>query len=101
MADTTKFEKLVEALDLSLLPVEEQEELLLDLNTIIFKSALVRMIESMDEATKEEFGLLMEQEASEDEIEAFLSKKVPGADACVQAAIESMADDILASSDPD
>lgn len=101
MTENTKFEKLLEALDLSELPTEEQETLLLDLNTTIFKSALIRMIEGMNDATREEFAALMDAEASEEELEAFLRDKVPGAEQAVNEAVETVADDILAVSDTD
>lgn len=101
MTDTTKFEKMVDALDISALPVEEQEELLLDLNSLIFKSSLVRMMENMDEATREEFSVLMEKNPDEEELEAFLLNRVPNAEESVQEAIETLADDILAVSDID
>jgi len=99
--NTNRFDKLVEALDLSALPLEEQNELLLDLNSVIFKSSLLTMIEGMNEETREEFALLMEQEVSEEELEKFLMEKVPGAEKAVQQAVESLADDILAVSDID
>ena len=101
MTDTTKFEKMVDALDISALPVEEQEELLLDLNSLIFRSSLVRMIENMDEATREEFSVLMDKNPDEEELEAFLLNRVPNAEESVQEAIETLADDILAVSDID
>lgn len=99
MTDTTQFQKLVDALDLDALPLEEQNELLSDLNSVIFKKSLLSMIESMDEATREEFASLMENEASEEDIETFLTNKVPGADRAVQEAVETLTDDILAVSE--
>lgn len=102
ITSSSRFDKLVEALDLSALPLQEQNELLLDLNSVIFKSSLLTMIEGMDEPTREEFAvLIMEEEASEEELETFLMEKVPGAEAAVQQAVESLADDILAVSDTD
>jgi hypothetical protein len=102
MTDTTKFQRLIEALELDeLAPGEEQDELLTDLNSAIFKSSLVRMIESMDEKTREEFATLMENEASEEELEKFLAEKVPGAEKAIEEAVASIADDILAVSDID
>lgn len=101
ITSSSRFDKLVEALDLSALPLQEQNELLLDLNSVIFKSSLLTMIEGMDEPTREEFAVLMEEEASEEELETFLMEKVPGAEAAVQQAVESLADDILAVSDTD
>ena len=87
------------ALDLEAFPLEEQNELLLDLNSVIFKKSLVRMIENMSEATRDEFAALMENEASEEEIEAFLTTKVPGADEAIAEAVETLTDDILAVSE--
>lgn len=101
MTDTSRFQKLMEALDLSILPLEEQNELLLDLNTVIFKNALARMIENMNEQAREEFARLMEEEADEDALEEFLTTRVPGAEQAVQAAVEGISDDILAVSDTD
>lgn len=101
MTDTTKFQKLIEALELDESVPGEQDELLTDLNATIFKSALVRMVESMSEATREEFATLMESEASEEELEKFLSEKVPGAEQAIEDAVASIADDILELSDTD
>ncbi|MBP7741295.1 MAG: hypothetical protein KA104_01215 [Candidatus Pacebacteria bacterium] len=101
MTDTTRFEKLVAALDISALPMKEQEELLLDLNSLIFKSSLVRMIENMDEATREEFSVLLEKNVDEEELQSFLLNRVPGAETAVQEAVETLSDDILAVSDID
>lgn len=101
MTDTTRFEKLVAALDISALPMKEQEELLLDLNSLIFKSSLVRMIENMDEATREEFSALLDKNVDEEELQMFLLDRVPGAETAVQEAVETLSDDILAVSDID
>lgn len=89
----------MEALDLEALPLEEQNELLLDLNSVIFKKSLVRMIENMSDATRAEFAALMENEASEEDMEAFLTTKVPRAEEAVQEAVETLTDDILAVSE--
>lgn len=98
---TANYTKLVGALDLSDLPANEQEEILLDLNDAVFKTSLLKMIEVMTEEQREALAKLMETEASEEELEAFLSANVPGAEQMVQEAIASIADDILAVSDDD
>lgn len=98
---SNRFEKIVQALDISALPVEEQEELLLDLNSLVFKSSLVRMIERMDEPTRADFAVLMEKDVNEEELQAFLLSRVPGVQAAVEEAIQSLSDDILAVSDTD
>ena len=98
---TDALQKLIAALDLTSVPSEEHEAMLLDLNEIVFKNSLIRMIESMDEPTRDEFAKLMESEASEEELEKFLAERVPGADKAIEEAVESLTDDILAVSEPD
>lgn len=99
MTDTTNLQKLVAALDLTDLPASEQDEIMLDVNEAVFKSALVRIIEGMDEPTRAEFATLMESEASEEAIETFFAEKVPGATAAVEEAVESLTNDILVASE--
>lgn len=99
MTDTAGLQKLIAALDLDALPSEEKSELLADVNETIFKKSLVLMIERMSEATRAEFASLMENEASEADLEAFLATKVPGADEAIAEAVETLTDDILAVSE--
>lgn len=97
----TNLEKLINALDLDALPTEEREAFMVDLNTVIFKQALARMIEQMDEATREDFAKLMEREGSEEELEAFFTERVPGAAKVVEETVQTVTDDILAASETD
>jgi hypothetical protein len=92
---TTHEQTLLEVLGLEDLLPEEQEELLLDLNELIFKGAMVRLIERMDDATKADFDALMESEADEEEVEAFLMERVPDADEAVQETVDELKNDIL------
>ena len=78
-----------------LLP-EEQEELLNDLDELIFKATLVRLIENMDEETQDAFNLLLEKDTGEEEIDSFLKEKVPNADQLMQEAMTEITSDILA-----
>ena len=87
---------ILEALDLPDLSPEEQEEMLTDLDEMIFQGTLVRLLEMMDEATQAEFEALMERDASPEELEAFLDKKVPNSKSAVEDTIREMTDDILA-----
>lgn len=87
---------LVQALDLEALPVEDQEEVLVTMGDLIFKSSLVRLLERMDDAAKEAFVALIEKNASEIEMNDFLADKVPGADEAVAEAVEDLTSDILA-----
>lgn len=88
-------ETLLEVLDIEGLPPEEQEDLLLELNEIIFKGTFVKLLERMDDATKDDFDQLMSGEPSEDQVMAFLQERVPDADQAVEETIQELRDDIL------
>ena len=92
----TTSSSLLEALDIADLPLEEQEAVLLEINELVFKGSMLRMIEQMDEATSEAFTALMDSDADEEAVEAFLTKNVPGADQAVLDTITELTDDILA-----
>ncbi len=87
---------ILEALDLPDLTPEEQEEMLADLDEMIFQGTLVRLLEMMDEKTQAEFEALMERDAPPEEIEVFLDTKVPNSQQAVDDTIREMTDDILA-----
>lgn len=95
MTMTTVPDNILDALNFSELEQEEQEELLVELNEIIFKSTFVRLLERMDEKTREEFTALMERDASDDEVQGFIESKVPDADSAVIEAVEELTSDIL------
>lgn len=85
----------MDALELSELPPEEQEALLLDLNSLVFEGSMVRLIERMDEKTRADFTTLVESDADEDAVESFLKERVPDADAVVAETMQEISDDIL------
>jgi len=87
---------LIDALGMQELLPEEQEEMLLDLNALVWEGALVRMLEQMDAATKDEFEKLLDSEADEEEVETFLAQHVPGAEQAVTDTMKELTDDILA-----
>lgn len=93
---TTEIKTIAEALDLEALLPEEQEEILLELNSLVFKGSLLRLIERMDEKTKEDFNVLMDTEPEEEVVLAFLESRVPDADKAVTETLEELAGDILA-----
>ncbi len=96
MTDTDQFEAILKALDIEDLSEKEQEEILLDLNDLIMRGSMVRLIERMDEKTRDDFAVLMDRDAPQEEIEAFLAERVPGAEAAVAETIADLRDDILA-----
>ena len=97
--DTSKpaeADALIEALDMGSLSPEEQEALLLDLNALIYKGSMVRLVERMDEASRVAFEALVDADASEEQVEAFLREHVPDADQAILEAVQEISDDILA-----
>lgn len=97
MADmTTGLQDIVEALSLAELPDEEREQILLDVQELIFKGTMVRLVDRMDDATRADFTLLMERDATDEEVEEFLKTRVIDADGAVTEAMQDLTDDILA-----
>ncbi|MBU1292897.1 hypothetical protein KJ819_02400 [Patescibacteria group bacterium] len=96
----TPLEKIIDALELDQLPADEQEEIMSDIGALIFQSTMMNLMQVMDPETKEEFGKMVESDASEDEVSAFISSRVPNSDTIVQSTIDEMVDDILAVTGP-
>jgi hypothetical protein len=88
-------ESLIEALGLKDLTPEEQEELLLDLNELVYKGAMVRILSSIDDDTKAALEQLLDTDPDEDTLQDFLDKNVPGASQAVEDTIQEIRDDIL------
>jgi succinate dehydrogenase flavin-adding protein (antitoxin of CptAB toxin-antitoxin module) len=93
--DSKQFTTILEALNLAELEPAEQEEILLDLNELVFKGTLVRLIERMSQKAREEFDQLLNSNASEDEIQAFITKHVPDPDSAVTETLAELTNDIL------
>lgn len=89
-------DQLLSALEVENLDPQEQEALLLELNEIVFRGSMIRLIEKMDEKSREEFAVLMEGDADEKAVEAFLMERVPDADKAVAETVAELTDDILA-----
>lgn len=92
----SKFSQISDALGLEELSPEEQEEILLDLNALVFKGSLVRLIERMDASARDDFAVLMDRNADEEEVDTFLKERVPNADQAVLDTVEELTNDILA-----
>jgi hypothetical protein len=90
--DTT----LLQATGIEHLEPEEQEEMLHELGELVQKGTMVRLVELMDEDTQADFEKLLDDDASESEIEAFLSERVSGSAHVAQEVVEEIRDDILA-----
>lgn len=88
---------LIDALGLHELSPEDQEKMLLELSSLVFKGSLVRLIERMDDDTKEAFNDLLDMGPEEEAVQEFLQNNVPGASQVVAEVIEELKNDILAS----
>jgi len=89
-------DKLLAALEFESVPTEEREALLLELNELVFKGAMIRLLERMNEPDREELAHLIEHENSEDGLEAFLQDRMPVMDQVVAETLTELTDDILA-----
>lgn len=87
---------LLKALGIDLLSPEDQETLLLDLNELVYKGSLMRLVGMMDEKTKADFDKLLDSGADEEEVEDFLEARVPDSGRAVEDTIRELRDDILA-----
>ncbi len=92
---TTDTRKIVAALDLSALPQQEQEQLLIDLNDLVFRGSLLRLVERMEDSSLTALENLIAQGASDEEISAFLTERVPGTETVVAETLKDLAGDIL------
>lgn len=92
---TTPIQNLIDALGLDELAPEEQEAMILEVHELVFRGALARTIELMDDATRADFDALLEKDPSEEEVDAFLKARVPGSETAVAEAVQEIADDIL------
>lgn len=92
----SRYAQIKDALGLEHLSVEEQEEILLDLDDMIQKGTLMRIVERMEDKTKSEFMKLAENEASEEEMDRFLREHVPEAQKALEETVEEITNDILA-----
>ncbi len=87
---------ILDALNLDAYPAHEQEELLLTLSNLVFKSAFLRVVAGMDDATRDEFAALLEAEAAPEVLDDFLAKRVPGAETAAKDALDDLASDLAA-----
>jgi hypothetical protein len=92
----TDYEILTDALDLSELPIEEQEEILIDIQDLVLQGTILGALERMDDQARDDFSQLMDEDPSEEDIESFLYSRVPTIDEIVKQTIADFAGDILA-----
>ena len=91
----TPTDQILDALDFAALPQDEQAALKDELADVVTRGALIRVLEGMDEATRDAFIDLTESGASEEEIEAFLAERAPHAAQAEAETLADLANDIL------
>ena len=87
---------LLDALDFEALSPEEKETMLVELNELIFKGSVRRLMEQMDDRTRVAFAAFMETDPDEASFEAFVNEHVPDSDRVVAETIQEITGDILA-----
>ena len=96
MVHDANLTQVLDALDLSELPIEEQEEILIDLNKLVFHETILRLYERLDAKSKQEFLALLENNPDDSAVEAFLREKVFDPESAVAETVKEISDDILA-----
>ena len=96
MSATAPAMNIMSALQLDMMTVPEQEKTLLALSDLVFKGTLLRVVEKMDDKTREEFSALLEKDASPEEVQSFLTARVPGADKAAGEVLADIASDMEA-----
>ena len=87
--DSPIIKNLVEALGLSKLPPEVQEETLVRVGNIIFQNVMIRVLDSMTEEEQKEFDkLITERPDDQEAIYNYLKNKVPDFDTVVAEEVE-------------
>lgn len=92
----TPLDEIKKALEFDEMTPKEQEKLMLDLSELIFKGTMIRVLEQMDEKTKDEFHALINKGASQDDLAAFVEENVPGANEAALETVSDLTNDILA-----
>ena len=90
-----KFSKLMGSLRLDRLPLSEQDEITLQLNALLFKSALVHFLEQLSPKEREAYKALIDRGASLEECASFLKGHKKLMDQSVAVAVDELAGDIL------
>ncbi len=92
-------QEMLDVLGLKNLPEEEQQALLLDMQQLIFKGSMLRMLDQMSEPAKEAFNAYLESNPSEEAIMEYMEANVSEAREAILETIADIKSDILASTE--
>lgn len=95
MNQATIPDNILDALNFAELEADEQQELLYELHEIIFKGTFVRLLERLDEPSRDEFTAMLERDASDEEVQGFIESRIPDADSAVTETVQELTSDIL------
>lgn len=84
MDDKLMNQDLLKELGIDKLPPEKAEEMVATIGRILYQAVLIRVMERLSDPEKDEFAALLDKEADEDAIYAFLTAKVPDLNALVE-----------------
>lgn len=87
--------KLIEDLGIGDLPQEKQNEIIIKMTEVLLKKIFIETMENLGEDGIDEYGKLMEKEASAEEVEVFLKERISNYDEMVQKVIEEFRNDMM------
>jgi len=87
---------LLEELGLSDLPQNKQGQLVIKMTEVILKRIFLETMEKLDDAGREEYEKLINEEATPEKIEAFLNSKIQNYDALVKNVVEEFKEEMKA-----
>lgn len=93
---TQSYQSILDAVEFDELPKAEQDTFIEELNSTIFRGAVVRAIERMDEPTRDGWQRLIASGASEEALRRFLDRNAPTVEAALADTVDIVAGDILA-----
>jgi hypothetical protein len=95
MANQNDIQKtLIDELGLADLPQEKQEQLLIKMTEVVLKRIFVETMEKLTEQDQDAYSKLIEDSASPEEIEKFLTEKIAGYDEMVKKIVEEFKEEI-------
>jgi hypothetical protein len=92
----TNLDKIYKALELEFMTDEEQDEIMLDISSLILEGTMIRVMEQMKDNDKEELLALEDRNAPQEEIAAFIKAHIPEADMLLEDTVNQLTNDILA-----
>lgn len=81
---------IVTTLGINTLPVEKQKEAMERLGAIVYQEVMLRALDILSEADKDEFEKLIEKDPNPEKMFGFLSEKIPNLEEIVKEEAENL-----------